>query len=90
MALRNIGRPQNLVKAALWMRMWRMYLVSAGVAMGGIVSVRAIDIGVLNHSFLSLGKKIFRGLEYRLPGEMFQSWPSPWSMCSFTVLPSPR
>jgi len=44
MALRNMGRPQNLVSNALWMRMWRMYLVSAGVGMGGITSVSEMEI----------------------------------------------
>ncbi len=38
-ALRNIGRPQNFVSTWLWMRMCRMYFVSAAAAIGGITSL---------------------------------------------------
>ena len=54
----NIGRPQNLVSTWLWMRMWRMYFVSAGGLMGGMTSVSATEMGA------ALGATtILRGLE---------------------------
>ena len=41
----NIGRPQNFVSTSLWMRMWRMYLVSCGGLIGGMTSLSSTLIG---------------------------------------------
>ncbi len=80
-----MGRPQNFVSRSLWMRSCRMYLVSAGGAIGGISRSSVSVTGPPDGSI-----RIAAGVLYRLPGARAHCCPSPRSIGSFTVKPSDR
>ena len=61
-----------------------MYFVSGGGGIGGIT--RSSETRIVEPGSMAT----FRGVLYRFPGARFHCRPSPWSIGSFTVLPSAR